>query len=288
MKASFRNARNGYLLTHPLVLGCMVFYALPIGIVLWKSLSNGVGNTQRFVGLYNYIRLLDNEMFLLALGNTFRFLVLALPAVLILSYSIAILLKSQLKKHKFLKSVIMLPYIMPVVGTIILIDVLFSENGFANEILLALHLPIQDWLNSSAAFGIILLLYLWKNTGYSVILLLSGLITISDEQYATANLDGANGWKQFRYITMPQMWYSVFFAVIFSLINAFKCFREIFLIGGTRPPKSIYMLQHFINNCFENMNFPKLAVASVVLLLIMTVIFTVCYQWVMRKEEYRS
>ena len=131
-------------------------------------------------------------------------------------------------------------------------------------------------------------LYLWKNTGYSVILLLSGLVTIPEDHYGAARLDGATAWQRFRYITMPQMWYSIFFAVVFSLINAFKCFREIFLIGGTSPHEDIYMLQHFISNSFEHLSYPKLAVASVLLLLVVTAAFALLYGWVRRKEEFRA
>ena len=84
------------------------------------------------------------------------------------------------------------------------------------------------------------------------------------------------------------MWYSVFFAIIFSLINAFKCFREIFLIGGTHPNENIYMLQHFLNNSFENLNYAKLSVASVLLLIVVLVVFAVFYGFVRRKEAFRA
>ena len=84
------------------------------------------------------------------------------------------------------------------------------------------------------------------------------------------------------------MWYSVFFAMVFSLINAFKCFREIFLIGGTHPDDSVYMLQHFINNSFEKLNYSKLAVASVLLMIVVVAVFLICYRWVMKKEAYRA
>lgn len=177
---------------------------------------------------------------------------------------------------------------MPVAGTLILVELLFAQTGIINEGLYALGLPIVEWLHSEYAFAVVLLLYLWKNTGYAVILLLSGLITISDDLYAAAALDGANKFQQLHYITMPQMWYSVFFAMVFSLINAFKCFREIFLIGDTHPHTSIYMLQHFINNAFEKLNYPKLAVASVLLLIVITAFFALFYRFVMRKEAYKE
>ena len=288
MKASTKNARDGLLLTAPLVLGCLVFYAAPFVMVVIHSLTRGVGNSHRFVGMQNYENIMGNDLFQLAFGNTLKFLVIALPLILVISYVIALLLKNQVRQHAGLKSVILLPYIMPVVGTVLLVQLLFAGTGLVNEGLYTLGLPVRDWLESGYAFWVVILLYLWKNTGYAVILLLSGLITISEDHYRAADLDGATAWQQFRYITVPQMWYSVFFAMVFSLINAFKCFREIFLIGGTRPHDSIYMLQHFINNSFENLNYPKLAVASVLLLVVLAVVFVISYRWVIRKEAYRE
>ena len=152
----------------------------------------------------------------------------------------------------------------------------------------ALGLPVKDWLHSDTAFWIVIVLYLWKNVGYSVILLISGLATIPEEQYEAAAMDGAGALLRFRYVTMPQMWYSVFFATVFSLINAFKCFREIFLIGGTHPHESIYMLQHFINNCFEKLGYSKMAVASILMAVFVTLLFVLGYRWVMRKEAYKE
>lgn len=288
MKMSTKNARDGYLLIAPMIFGCLIFYALPFLLVIWYSFSQGSGATQKYVGLSNYASMLNNEMFRLAFGNTMRFLLVGLPLILVLSYAIALLLKNQAKKYKLLKSVLLFPYIMPVVGTVILVQLLFAQNGVFNQALYTLGLPLADWLDSSQAFGVALALYLWKNTGYSVILLLSGLVTIPEDHYAAAALDGATPLQQLRYITMPQMWYSVFFAGVFSLINAFKCFREIFLIGGTHPNANIYMLQHFINNSFENLNYAKLSVASILLLLVVMAVFALCYRWVLRKEDFRA
>lgn len=287
-KFSARNAREGYLLTLPLLLGCLVFYAVPFLMVLRNSVYNGIGYAEQFVGLDNYSAMLGNSIFRLAFGNTMKFLLAALPLILVISFAIALLLKKQAKKHETLKSVLLLPYIMPVVGTVLLVELLFAQTGVLNKALYTLELPLADWLGSEKAFSVVVALYLWKNTGYSVILLLSGLVTISDDHYAAAELDGATQWQQLRYITIPQMWYSIFFTTVFSLINAFKCFREIFLIGGTHPHTSIYMLQHFINNAFDKLNYPKLAVASVLLLLILTVLFAVSYRWVMKKEAYKE
>lgn len=283
-----RHAREGRLYLAPLMLGCMVFYAFPLMMVLWYSLTSGMGISRKFVWFLQYEKMLNNDIFRLAFGNTMVFLAIALPLILLISFAIALLLKEYSKRHAWLKSVILMPYIMPVVGTVLLVEQLFAATGLVNQALYTLGLPIEQWLQSEYAFVVVVLLYLWKNTGYSVVVLLSGLTTIPEDLYAVASIDGANKLQQHRHITLPHMWYSFFFATVFSLINAFKCFREIFLIGGTHPHDSIYMLQHFINNSFENMSYPKLAVASILLMVILVVVFAVLYRLVLRKEAYKE
>lgn len=161
-----------------------------------------------------------------------------------------------------------LSYIMPVTGTVLLADVFFAA--------------------SETGFGSVLVLYLWKNTGYSMILLLAGLMTIPQEQYNCAKLDGAGEIQMFFYITTPQMWYSLFFTFLFSMINGFKCFREIFLLGGEHPDKQVYMLQHYLNNNFESLNYRNLSAVSVLLFLVITIVLGLAYAGVLRKEAYKS
>lgn len=288
MTLSWKKALRGWLLVAPLAAGCLLFYVIPFVLVVRYSLFTGTGSFLRFVGFANYRDMLQNPMFLLAFGNTLRFLALALPLVLALSYAIALLLQRGANRHRLLRSVFLFPYTMPVVGTVLLVELFFGEAGLLPAVAGALGLPLANWLEGPAAFGVVLLLYLWKNTGYSVMLLLAGLMTIPQEQYAAAGLDGAGPWQKFYRITAPQMWYSVFFAVVFSLINAFKCFREIFLIGGTHPNEAIYMLQHFLNNSFESLNYAKLSVASLLLLLVVLAAFGAFYGLVRKKEAFRE
>lgn len=263
----------GYLLIAPLILGCLIFYGIPFGMVISYSLKSSPGRMGKFVGLFNYSTVWNNELFRLACWNTFRFFLIGLPLNLVISYGIALLLKKQVQKYEILKSVLMLPYVMPVVGTTLLVEHLFGR---------------YPELEQSGGFFAILLLYLWKSVGYSVILLLSGLMTIPQEQYAVAELEGANGWQRFRLITTPQMWNPMFFTLLFAMINGFKCFREIFLIGGKYPGKELYMMQHFMNNSFENLNYGKLSVASVLLFGAITLVMGIAYLWVCKKEAQKE
>lgn len=283
-----KKSLQAYIYLTPLLIGSLVFTVLPFFLVVRYSTVAGVGSNIRFVGLKNYQVILTSETFALAFGNTLKFLAVSLPCIMVLSYAIALLMKSYSEKHKVLRSVFLFPYLMPVVGTVTVIDMIFSASGLLNQMISFFRLPVERWLNSPSAFWIVLLLYLWKNTGYSVLLLVAGLVTIPENQYESAEIDGATGFQKFRYITMPQMWYSVFLAVIFSLINAFKCFREIFLIGGEHPHDSVYMLQHYLSNSFSKLNYDNLSVASVLLLLVIVSLFSVFYVYVNRKEAFRE
>ena len=283
-----KRAWKGYALISPMLAGFLLFYVIPFGQVVWDSLSQGTGKSQLFVGLENYTRMFQNQMFLAAFGNTLRFLGIGLPVLLLLAYALALFLKGWAQRFQVLRAVFLLPYVMPVAGTVLLIDLLFSETGLVNRVLLALGLPLADWLQSPAAFWVMLLLYLWKSTGYGVVLLLSGLLTIPREHYQVAQVEGASPLQTFRYVTAPQMWYALFLAFVFSLINAFKCFREIFLVGGEHPHESVYMLQHFLNNAFANLNYQRLSVASVLLFLVIAGAVGLCALWVWRKEGARS
>lgn len=283
-----KHAWKGYALIAPMLAGFLLFYVVPFGQVVWDSLSQGTGKSQLFVGFYNYQRMFQNKMFLIAFGNTLKFLGLGLPLVLLLAYGLALFLKSRARRSPVLRGVFLLPYVMPVAGTVLLIDLLFSERGLINRLLLALGLPLADWLQSPAAFWVMLLLYLWKSAGYAVVLLLSGLLTIPPEHYQVAQVEGASAAQAFRFVTMPQMWYALFLALVFSLINAFQCFREMFLVGGEHPHESVYMLQHFLNNSFESLNYQRLSVASVLLFLVIALGLGLCALWVLRKEAARS
>lgn len=283
-----RKTYHAYILVAPLLAGCMLFYIVPFVLILRFSFLRGSGDTAQFVGFENYAEVIGSESFVLAFGNSMKFLAVGVPLIMALSYVIALLMQHEAERHKLLKSVFLFPYIMPVAGTVLLVNLIFAGDGLANGLLSALGLPVQTWFSGPHAFWILILLYLWKSTGYSAILLLAGLVTVPQEQYESAELDGASAFQKFRYITTPQMWYSVFFATIFSVINAFKCFREIFLIGGEHPVDELYMLQHFINNSFGNLQYSKIAVSSVLLLLVIVIFFGVFYAFVNRKEAYRE
>ena len=250
--------------------------------------SSGSGQSAEFLGLDNYIEVIGSEAFALAFGNSMKFLAVGLPLIMLLSYLIALLLQHQVDRHKLLKSVFLFPYIMPVAGTVLLINLLFSETGLANGLLSALGLPVQQWLRGTNAFWVMILLYLWKSTGYSAILLLAGLVTIPGEQYESADLDGASGWQKFCYITTPA---DVVLRVLRRDLCGNQCVQVLpgdFLIGGEHRSMSFICCSTSSTIRSATSIIPRVAVASVLLLIIIVVFFGVFYAFVNRKEAFRE
>ena len=119
-------------------------------------------------------------------------------------------------------------------------------------------------MNSGASFWVLVGSYIWKNLGFDMVLILSALLNIPQSLYEAAQLDGANGPRQFRYITLPHLYPTLFVTAVLSIINAFKVFREAYLVAGNYPHEKMYLLQHLFNNWFVNMDLDKMAAAAVV------------------------
>ena len=154
-----RKTWHAYVLIAPLVAGCLLFTVIPFVLVLRYSFMRGSGRSAHFLGLENYIKVIGNEEFMLAFGNSMKFLLTGLPLIMILAYVIALLMQQQATKHKLLKSVFQFPYIMPVAGTVLLINLLCSEMGLLNELMLKLGFPVREWLSGENAFWIMILMY---------------------------------------------------------------------------------------------------------------------------------
>ena len=253
-----REAAIGLLLAAPAVMGLLAFLALPFGYTFLRSFTVGLG-WGRFVGLENYAQLFGNRLFLLALKNTFLFLLCGLTLILPISLLLSLLLQKTGKWGKGLAMALLFPMVLPVSAIVIVVNLVFAENGLLSQLT-----GPTPWMDSPFAFVILLGLYLWKNVGIGVVILLAGLTTIPGELYESASMDGAGKWARLTKVTLPMLRPELLVVTILSTLNAFKNFREAFVLGGDYPHESIYMLQHFMNNNFENMNFPRLSVAAVV------------------------
>src|SRR5699024_3700852 len=174
---------------------------------------------------------------------TFRFIVIGVPLLMVFSFLLALLLFDKFKGATVFRSLFLYPLVLPAASVVIVVQAFFSDGGLVNQLLSALGLPIEDWIQSEYAFPILVGLYIWKNCGYDLILFLAGLAAIPKEYREAAASEGASYLQTVRYITLPLLMPTFFFILIVSIINSFKSFREAYLLGGANPHESIYMLQ---------------------------------------------
>ncbi len=258
-------AGSGYLFLLPSLLGTGGFVLVPFLDVFRRSFLQAVG--KGFVGLENYRQVLTNEAFHLAAGNTARFMLVCLPMLLALSLCMAVLVGQVIHFQKWVKTCFLLPMAIPAASVAVFFRMMFDEKGWLNLFLEKMGLEAVDWLTSGQAFWVLSACYIWKNLGYDMILWLAGLAAIPEEQYEAAEVQGAGEWACFRYITLPQLKETLFVTALLSFVNAFRVFREAYLLAGEYPHESIYMLQHLFNNWFVSLDIQKMTAAAVMLVI---------------------
>lgn len=258
----------------PSLIGVSIFVLIPFGDVIRRSFCEGMSG--KFSGFKNYATVFQNEAFILAAGNTVRFVAICIPLLIIISLIVAVILNITKGDNNFFKTTYLVPMAVPVASVVLLWKVLFHENGLISSFMINIGGQAIDFMNTDKAFIVLVISYLWKNIGYDMILWLAGLSNISTSLYEAASIDGAGQLRQFFSITLPGLKSTFFTIVVLSLLNSFKVFREAYLIAGDYPHTSMYMLQHLFNNWFTALDIEKLcagAVVTAVVILALILIF---------------
>lgn len=262
----------------PSLAGFSVFFLLPFGVGFYYSLvDTPVDGT--FVGLRNYTELIGNGVFRRAALNTLLFTLVSVPLNMLLSLLLAMLLNRSVYGRNWLRIGFLAPLVIPVASVVLVWQSLFDLNGSVNGLLVAWGAGAVDWMESPMAFWVVVIVYLWKNVGYNMVLFLAGLQNIPGEYYEAASIDGAGRFRQWRTITLVYVTPAAFFVFIMSIVNSFKVFRETYMIAGEYPQERIYMMQHYMNNMFKSLDYQKLTSAAfmmaVVIVALVFVLFTV-------------
>lgn len=255
----------------PSLAGVLIFFILPFLVVIYYSLIDTT-TTANFVGIDNFVKLFNNTAFKLALKNTGIFSFTAVPLVVVLSLVLALLLDTDLPAKSTFRTIFLSPMIVPAASIILIWQVLFDYNGAINDVLAVFGAAPVEWLKSAYGYIVVVLLFLWKNIGYNMIMFMSALSAIPRDILEVAMLDGCTSVQRFFMIKLRYLASTISFVTIMSLINSFKVFREVYLLTGNYPYDSMYTLQHFMNNTFKNFDYPKLSSAAVVLCIIMIII----------------
>ena len=262
---------TGYLT--PSLVGVLIFFFLPLLMLLVTSFQKSPTNSD-FVGLRNYERVLTNDAFINASKNTLTFALISVPLAVILALFVAMLLNSGLPGKSLFRSFLLNPMMVPVASVVLIWQVFFSYNGVINGIAEKIFDSPEkiDWLKSEYAQIVIMLLFLWKNLGYNMVLFLAALNSIPHEILESAEMDGAGPVKRFFAIKLHYLSPTIFFVGIMSLINSFKIFREVYLLTGDYPFANLYMLQHFMNNSFTHLDYSKLSAGAIIMCIVMVII----------------
>ena len=245
----------------PNLFGVLYFSLIPMMQVLFRSFQSAIGG--RWVGIQNYVTVMGNAAFQRAIANTGKFTAVCIPLLIVISLALAVLLYSIPAVGSALRSIFLMPMAVPAASVVLVWKGLFHKKGLINGALLALGGSGVDWMGSGAAFWMLVISYLWKNLGYTVVLWMAGLAGIPESVYEAAQVDGANALQTFLHITLPNLRGSAYTITVLSLLNSFKVFREAWLVAGDYPHESMYLLQHLYNNWFRELDFDKIAAASV-------------------------
>ena len=268
--------KKDILFISPSLTGVLIFFIIPFGVVIYYSGIDGVVSRNP-VGLENYVNLMRNTAFQNAAKNTAVFSLFAVPLSIILSLGMSLVLEQSIPMKSVIRTFFLSPLMVPTASVVLIWQVMFDYHGVVNEAIKLMGLSSVDWIKSDYSQWVVVILFLWKNLGYNMVLFMSALSNIPKDILEVAKLDGAGMWKTFWYIKMRFITPSIFFVGIISLINSFKVFREVYLLAGDYPYDSLYMLQHFMNNTFRSLDYQKLSSAAIIMSLVMIVIIGILF-----------
>lgn len=248
--------RFDLLLLLPSLCGFMAFFIVPFIYSFYYAFTENAF-TKKFVWFENFYRLLQNEYFRLAMKNTLIFTVIAVPLLMVISISIALLLVRFSGKIPLVESAFFLPVFLPSATVVMLWNTYFTE------------VP---------PFSSLLIIFLWKYSGLNIMLILTALTGMNHEVLEAAKIDGANTFRQTWSITLPCIAPSLFFTFILSIVNSLKIFRESYLLYGNYPDDSVYMLQNYLNNHFAKLNYQNISTAAIFFAVIVYTVVAVIFR----------
>lgn len=285
---SAAETRWAWIFLSPCLAGLMIFTYLPVLASLGLSFSywNLLG-IPRFVGLENYQTVLGEPLFWKSFATTCTFVVISGFLEVALALILAVWLNRAIRGQSFFRTAYFLPFITPMVSVALVWGWLYDPAyGMFNWILQGLHLihkPIPWLYDPDTALWAVMILRVWKDIGYNIVIFLAGLQAVPPSLYESASLDGATGWRTFWNVTLPMITPTLFFIGIMALINGFQAFDSVYLLTQGGPEHSTELLVYWMfKNAFEYYRIgPASAIAYVLFVVILVLTFG---QWQLRKR----
>lgn len=255
----------------PSFLGVMAFFIVPFGVIIYYSvLDNPI--SANYVGFENFKNVATNEAFMTAVKNTGMFSLIAVPLAVVLSLILAMVLDLNIPFRSQFRTFFLSPMMVPVASIVLIWQVLFHNNGAVNDLVMKFGMDRIDWMKSEYSIIVIVVLFLWKNLGYNMILFMAALASIPKDILEVARLENANPLQTFFYVKIRYLSSTILFVTIMSLISSFKIFREIYLLTTDYPYPTMYMLQHYMNNKFKKLDYQALSAGAIMMSVVMILI----------------
>ncbi len=221
----------------PSLLGFLLFTAGPTLASLMLSFASwDLIGSPRFVGLQNYREILRDAIFARVALNTITYSGGVVPLLVVVSLALALALNAPFKGRTFFRTAFFLPVVSSTVAVAMVWRWIYAPFGAINTVLVALGLPAVGWLTTTEwAMPSVILMSVWQSMGYSMVVFLAGLQSIPQHLYDAAAVDGATGWRRFRYITLPLLSPTTFFVVVMAVISTFQVFGQVYMLTGGGP-----------------------------------------------------
>ncbi len=279
----------GYFFISFNLIGFLIFSLVPIVQSLVMSfMSWSLLQPPKFIGLGNFSRLIDDELFRQVMGNTTYFVVFYVPLITVLAFLLAVLLNRPLHGITLFRGAYFLPSVTMMVSVAMVWSWLIDpQAGIVNFLLEAVGLRPPMWLAEvRTAMPTIILISVWQDVGYFAVIYLAGLQAIPSSLYEAAEIDGANGWQQMIHITVPLITPTTFFVVVTSMITGWQVFSLAFLLTHGGPAYSTTTLLYYVyQQGFTNLRLGYASLMSWVLFLVIFIVTMI--QWrVIKGGEY--
>ena len=272
-----KNRKIYWLFLAPSLLGVAVFYCVPFLYAAYYAVIDNIGSGQ-FVGLQNFIDVLQNELFRTAAKNTLIFMALTVPLGMALALLTALCLRKISRGRQLLSLCLLLPLVVPSGTGAYFWKILFDQNGLLIRTLVLFGVPHESLIQLNGRMAILVFVFLWKTVSYNTILFWSGLNWIPKTYYEQMALEGGGHLAQFRQVTWIYLAPTTFVVFLVSVVNAFKVFKEIYMLFGAYPGPDIYMLQHYMNNLFAALNLPRLSSIAYILFVCIGAVLLVVFR----------
>lgn len=267
--------KKGLWLLFPGLAGFIVFYLAPFIYSFYYALIENTF-TSKFVGLSNFIEVINNRYYMIALKNTFQFTGIGVPALVIISFILAVLLVAGKDRTRLSRAAFVIPILLPSAAVVLIWHVFFGEDSAFMEYFASGLDSVKGLFWQKIP---VLMFFFWKNAGFNIILFIAGIMSIPEDIYEACSMEVSNFFKKHYYITFPLLMPTTFFVLIISTVNSFKIFKETYLLYGAYPSESLYLVQHYMNNHFHKLNYQNITSGAIIFATIVYIIVALGFRF---------